>query len=273
MKLKLAAGTSGVQLAIGVSNKAGDPMVGLTHATSGLVAEYRRSNQSSWTAFALVAGTLGTWSSGGFVADGADPGAYELDPPDLAFAPGAPRVYVRLRGPGLRTVRAEVELDAVNYQDANGFGLGHLATLISRLTNQRATNLDNLTAIPPTLIEIRAGITADHGDGSYLRNTEPPSIAGLATEANATNNKDALAAAVAALPNADAIAVATLKKRFQSLDLVAADRDTLAGAGLAQTRFRRINATTVRIYVDADTPLFDIAVVADPLLDPIKEAG
>lgn len=72
---------------------------GITHATSGLVLEYRREGQSSWqTVTPLVAKTLGTYVSGGIVADGSVTGAYEVDFPNAAFQAGANWVVLRIRG-------------------------------------------------------------------------------------------------------------------------------------------------------------------------------
>ena len=76
----------------------GGGLSGLVYNTANLVAEYRREGQSSWTAISLSAGTLGTYSSGGFVADGSRAGAYELGLPDAAVAAGVRWVAVRLRG-------------------------------------------------------------------------------------------------------------------------------------------------------------------------------
>lgn len=139
MRRKLFAGQTSVSVPISVqdtSSTTGGGLSGLTAATSGLVAEYRRRGDSAWTAFTLITTgkTLGTFkdsgaagSGGGFVADGALGGDYELDLPDAACAAGARWVAVRLRGAtNMLPVRIEIELDAVNYQDATRFGLGAL---------------------------------------------------------------------------------------------------------------------------------------------------
>lgn len=125
MKRKLTAGQASVSLPIFVqdtSSTTGGGLSGLTSGTSGLVAEYRRRGQSSWTAITLTSKTLGTWTSGGIVADGALAGAYELDLPDAVCASGARWVAVRLRGAAnMLPCLIEIELDAVDYQvDALG---------------------------------------------------------------------------------------------------------------------------------------------------------
>jgi len=125
MKRKMTAGQTSVSVPIFVqdtSSTTGGGLSGLTSGTSGLVAEYRRRGQSSWTAITLTSKTLGTWTSGGIVADGALAGAYELDLPDAVCASGARWVAVRLRGAAnMLPCLIEIELDACDYQiDALG---------------------------------------------------------------------------------------------------------------------------------------------------------
>jgi hypothetical protein len=138
VKRKLTAGITSVSLPIEVgdttSTTAGG-LSGLVFNTAGLVAEYRRQGQSSWTAITLVAGTLGTFVSGGFIADGALAGAYEFCPPNAALASGARWVAIRLRGAtNMVPVLIEIELDAVDYQDNAGFGLSRLdAAMTTRM--------------------------------------------------------------------------------------------------------------------------------------------
>ena len=126
MKRKIFAGTTSFALPIFVQNNTsttGAGLSGLTHSTAGLVAEYRRQGQSSWTAITLVAKTLGTWVSGGFVADGSRAGYYELDLPNAAIASGARFCLVRLYGAAnMLDVPIEIELDAIDYQDATRIG-------------------------------------------------------------------------------------------------------------------------------------------------------
>jgi hypothetical protein len=59
-----------------------------------------------------VSKTLGTYVSGGIVADGSVSGAYEVDYPDTAFAAGADWVVLRIRGAAnLLEWMEEIELD------------------------------------------------------------------------------------------------------------------------------------------------------------------
>lgn len=134
MKRKLTAGLTSATLPIFIqdsSSTTGGGLGGLTHTTPGLVAEYRRQGQTSWTAISLVAGSLGTFTSGGIVADGSLAGAYEFDPPDAALASGARWVAIRLRGAAnMLPCLIEIELDAINYQDPVRGGLTALPNAI-----------------------------------------------------------------------------------------------------------------------------------------------
>lgn len=138
MKRKLTAGQTSVSLPIFVqdtSSSTGGGLSGLTHGTSGLVAEYRRRGQSTWTAITLTSKTIGTWTSGGIVADGSLAGAYELDLPDAVCTSGARWVAVRLYGAAnMLPCLIEIELDAFDYQmDVRGsctVGTGSTTTSI-----------------------------------------------------------------------------------------------------------------------------------------------
>jgi hypothetical protein len=115
------------------SSTTGGGLSGVTSASSGLVLEYRRQNQSTWTSVTPQAGkTLGTYFSGGIVADGSLAGAYEVDFPDASFASAAGVEWVALRIRGVTNMLATtlvIELDAVDYQDAAAFGLSKLADI------------------------------------------------------------------------------------------------------------------------------------------------
>jgi hypothetical protein len=166
--MKIKGGTTSRPVPVFVqdtSSTTGSGLGSIAHNTAGLVAEYRRAGASAYTAITLSAGTLGTWSSGGWVADGSVAGRYELDLPDAVLAAGVPWVVVQLRGvTNMLPVLLFIELDAVDYQDAAGFGLSRLdaaistrstyagadtsgtTTLLSRLSSTRAGYLDNLSA-------------------------------------------------------------------------------------------------------------------------------
>ena len=91
MRRKFKGGLTSLSLPVVVydtTSTTGAGLSGLTHSTSGLVLEYRRAGQSSWTSVTLVSKTLGTYVSGGIVASGSRAGRYEVDIPDAAIAAG-----------------------------------------------------------------------------------------------------------------------------------------------------------------------------------------
>jgi hypothetical protein len=149
VKRKIKGGLTSVSLPIFVadtSSTTGGGLSGVTHASSGLVIEYRRAGQSTWTSVTPVSKTLGTYVSGGIVADGSLDGAYEVDFPDAAFASGARMVVCRVRGvANMLPVLIEIELDAVDYQDATAFGL-------SRLTDIETDTQNIQSRIPAALV-------------------------------------------------------------------------------------------------------------------------
>ena len=142
-KRKIAAGSTGITIPVQVldyTSTVGAGLAGLVFNTSGLVAEYRRQGQSSFTAITMVAGTLGTWSSGGWVAAGALAGRYEFGIPDAVLASGARWAELAFYGaPNMVPVVIEIELDAVNYQDAVRFGLTAIPNVVQGNTGQLPT--------------------------------------------------------------------------------------------------------------------------------------
>lgn len=153
MKRKFKAGLTSVSLPIFIadtSSTTGGGLSGITSASSGLVIEYRRAGQSTWTSVTPQAGkTLGSYLSGGIVADGSLLGAYEVDFPDAAFASGARMVVCRVRGvTNMLAVLIEIELDAVDYQDATAFGLAKFGDI--------ETDTQNIQSrIPTALVDGR----------------------------------------------------------------------------------------------------------------------
>lgn len=160
MKRKLTAGIASVTLPIFVgdsSSTTGGGLGSLVYNTSGLVGEYRRQGESSWTSISLVAGTLGTFTSGGWVADGSLTGAYEVGIPDAAFASGARFVLIRFRGAtNMLPVLIEIELDAVNYQSASSFLTG--VNGIAPPTNWNLMAINSLGAVTPASGSISSGV-------------------------------------------------------------------------------------------------------------------
>lgn len=159
MRSKIFAGTTSLAVPIYVSNSsAGGGLGSLVFNTSGLVGEYRRAGSSSWTSITLSAGTLGTWSSGGWIADGSLTGAYEVGIPNAALASGEPWVAVRFYGAtNMTPVLLYFELDAVNYQSTS---LG--------LSLAKTTNITGFNDIAATAIVSAGAITTSSGKVSEV---------------------------------------------------------------------------------------------------------
>jgi hypothetical protein len=93
-KLSIAKGTTSkvIQVFIPASNvSTGAGLTGLNNATAGLTLYYIREGDATPTAVTLSAGTVGTWSSGGFKEVDATnmPGHYQIGLPNAMLAAGA----------------------------------------------------------------------------------------------------------------------------------------------------------------------------------------
>jgi hypothetical protein len=119
-----------------------------------------------------VSKTLGTYTSGGIVADGSLDGAYEIDPPNAAVASGVPFVVIRIRGvANMLPVLIEYEIDAVNYQDAAAFGLSKFADI--------ETDTQNIqTRLPAAL----SGGRMDSSVGAYQSGLVPSNFSTLSID-------------------------------------------------------------------------------------------
>lgn len=170
MKRKLKAGTTSLILPIVIrdtSSTTGAGLGSLVYNSAGLTAKYKRLGQSSWTTVSLVTMTAGTYTSGGFVAsDSGAGGGYEFCPPDAAIAAGARGVIIELYGAtNMLAVRIEIELDAVDYQDATAMGLSNLDAAITTRSSHTAANVrtevdansTQLAALVSRLTSARAG--------------------------------------------------------------------------------------------------------------------
>lgn len=131
---------------VDTSSTTGGGLSGVTSASPGLVMEYRRQGQSTWTNVTPQSGkTLGSYLSGGIVADTGLDGAYEVDFPDAAFASAAGVEWVQLRVRGVTNMLATIsviELDAVDYQDAAAFGLSRIDQTIGSRATQTSVDTE-----------------------------------------------------------------------------------------------------------------------------------
>jgi hypothetical protein len=161
----------------------GAGLAGLTHTTSGLILEYRRAGQSTWTqlgvATGLVSKNLGDYVSGGICANGDRVGRYEIGIPDAAIAAGVRMVEICLRGAAnMHPVDIEIELDAVDYQDAAAFGLSKFSDIETGTQNIQsripAALVDGRIAAVAQAVTDKTGYTATVSDKtgfSLLPNT------------------------------------------------------------------------------------------------------
>lgn len=133
-KLDVLAGTTSKLQALYIRTLAtGAALTGLTNASSGLIAYYKREGESAATAITLGAGTVGTWSSGGFKeVDAAHmPGLYELGIPNAVIAAGAKSAVIELGGvSGMENCPLEIQLTTYDPYAALG-DLGLLAVLVA----------------------------------------------------------------------------------------------------------------------------------------------
>lgn len=154
MYRKMFGGETSQSLPIFVSDSSSSTGAGLgslVFNTGGLAAKYRRQGDSAWTTITLVTMTLGTWASGGFIADaGPVTGGYEFGVPNAAIAAGVEWVEIQIYGAAnMLPVLILIELDKINYQSGTNAGLSALPTAnpgasagIARVQDLPAASLD-----------------------------------------------------------------------------------------------------------------------------------
>ena len=134
MKLKITEGTTSKLVKIFVqdsSSSTGAGLTGLAHNTAGLKWYWIAEGDASSTSVTLATATLGTYTSGGFIVVDATnmPGVYEIGIPDAAIDSSSEgSVAMMLSGAtNMAPVLIEIELDSVDYRDADTFGVTNLA--------------------------------------------------------------------------------------------------------------------------------------------------
>lgn len=130
--MKIKRGTTSKRLRVRIddsSSTTGAGLTGLAWNTAGLVFYYYRDGDTSAQAVTITnPPALGTYTSGGFKEVDATnlPGVYEVGIPSAALSTGE-LVVVGLKGAAnMVPVVLQIELDAVDYQDAQRFGLNAL---------------------------------------------------------------------------------------------------------------------------------------------------
>ncbi len=114
--MRLPFDTTDLMLMLYVTDASGAAATGLAHDASGLSVEYRKDDESSWTALSLSAGTLGTYGSEEWVEEGN--GAYQVGLPAAAKQAGG-FTRVRWTYDGVTSVPETVWFNAPNI-DASG---------------------------------------------------------------------------------------------------------------------------------------------------------
>ena len=121
--MKIKRGSTSVRRLIFIadsSSTTGAGLANLAYNTASLVAYYFAGDLSNEVAITLATATLGTWTSGGFVAvDNTNmPGWYEIGIPDAALD-GGNECALQFRGAAnMVPVNVYIELDTVDYQTA-----------------------------------------------------------------------------------------------------------------------------------------------------------
>lgn len=132
--MKIKRGSTSVRRLIFVADSTSTTGAGLTslvHNSSGLTAYYFAGDLSNEVQITLASATLGSYTSGGWVAvDNTNmPGWYEVGIPDAALD-GGNEVAIQYRGAtNMVPVNIYIELDAVDYQSATNFGLSKFADI------------------------------------------------------------------------------------------------------------------------------------------------
>ena len=142
--MKIKRGSTSVRRLIFIadsSSTTGAGLANLTYNSSGLVAYYFAGDLSNEVQITLATATLGTYTSGGFIAvDNTNmPGWYEIGIPDAALD-GGNECVIQLRGAtNMVPVNLYIELDAVDYQVAR-FGASD-GTGVTLAANQDVRNV------------------------------------------------------------------------------------------------------------------------------------
>jgi len=136
-KLQLKAGTTSKRIKVrfrDTSDTAKNKgLTGLVFNSASLTCYYHRDGDTTPTAVTLVTATVGTFTSGGFKEVDATtlPGVYEFGIPNAALANAGHVVIVFKGATNMEEYPFEIEVTAVDNQDAAAFGMSRLDNSIS----------------------------------------------------------------------------------------------------------------------------------------------
>lgn len=237
-KLTLKAGTTSKDINVFVQDSSktdGSGLTGLAYNTSSLSAYYHRQGANAAVAISLATKTLGTWASAGFVVvDGTNlPGVYELGIPDAALAAGATWVVIMLKGAAnMAPVVLEIELTAVDNQDAVAFGLSRLDAAIGDVKGKT----DNLPSDPADASDIAAAFAAVPG-AVWANATRTLSAFGFSVTAGTVSDKTGYKLASDGLDSISTTAPAGVASNFREM-VVALWRRAFKKSTLTSTQLK-----------------------------------
>jgi len=176
--VKIKRGSTSVRRLIFIgdsSSTTGAGLANLTHSSSGLVCYYFAGDLSDEVQVSLVSATLGSFTSGGFIAvDNTNmPGWYEIGIPNAALD-GGNEVAIQLRGAtNMAPVNIYIELDSVDYQDSAAFGLSKFADI--------ETDTQNIQSRLPTSL---TGGRMDSSVGAFQSGLTPTNFASMSIDSS-----------------------------------------------------------------------------------------
>lgn len=157
----------------------GAPKTGLD--VTALKLQFHRPGAAPSTATSL---TLLATQTTAYTAHGAkevdatnSPGVYRVDCPDGAFATGADEVTLTVNGAAIQPATRLIDLVTLD---------ARAASAPTNWITAAALATDAKTAITAA---VAAQITVDHGPGSYVRNTEPPTAVQVRQEMDSSSTK------------------------------------------------------------------------------------
>jgi hypothetical protein len=218
-KFSLKVGTTSKRLRIFVQDSSQTIIAGLSgllFSTAGISAYYIREGDATVTAITLVDKTVGTYVSGGFKQIDATnmKGVYEFDVPNAAFASGASVDIYVFGAVNMSPVVLEIELTAVDNQDAVRGGLSALPSVAAGANGGLPTgDASGRVLLQPT----QTGVTI-------------PTVTTVGTLTTYTGNTPQTGDAFARIGAAGAGLVALGDTRIANLDAAVSSRSTYAGA-------------------------------------------
>jgi hypothetical protein len=176
------------------SSTTGAGLANLVFNSAGLVAYYYASDLANDVQITLVTATLGTYTSGGFVAvDNTNmPGWYEVGIPD-AVLDGGVEAVIQFRGAAnMVPVNLYIELDSVDYQDATAFGLSRLDAAVTSRMASYTQPTGFLAATFPATVASTTNITS--ASGVTLAASQPgvtiPTVTSVTNGVTVSTNND-----------------------------------------------------------------------------------